>query len=46
MTMTRTAMGWLCALLLAAAPALPAEEWAQFRGPNGRGVAETAGVQE
>ena len=37
-------MGWLCALLLAAAPALPAEEWAQFRGPNGRGVAETAGV--
>ena len=42
--MSMTAMGWLCALLLAAAPALPAEEWSQFRGPNGRGVAEATGL--
>jgi outer membrane protein assembly factor BamB len=30
------------ALLLAAAP--PASEWARFRGPNGSGVAEVAGL--
>src|SRR4030095_9235644 len=36
--------GLVLSMLLVPAPAVPAADWARFRGPNGSGVAESPGL--
>jgi outer membrane protein assembly factor BamB len=42
--MLRTALRLTCLLLLLAPPGAAAQEWARYRGPNGTGAGEAAGI--
>jgi outer membrane protein assembly factor BamB len=41
---TSAALRWAALALFAAGPALAAQEWRQFRGPTGQGIADAADV--